>query len=72
MKKAEGRKSAKMFTRIFMSQKRAKVWGVALMLFRKYHGPGDAGSESEFFCQQAGDQEGWLRLARYVMRVKRK
>src|SRR5258705_6725905 len=42
----------------------------AKRLFRKLHGPGDAGSEFEFEAQNASLRSGWMRLAAESENIK--
>lgn len=44
----------------------------ALRLFRIVNGPGDSGSQREFDCQNPATRQGWIRLARHVIRREKK
>ena len=49
-----------------------KLHAEALRLFRKVHGPGDGGSAVEFYCLNPSVKNGWLKLAREIVKLKNK
>jgi hypothetical protein len=53
-------------------KKKQTVEDVALALFRTVHGDGDSGSPHAFHCQNPCLIEGWLKLARRHLAMRRK